>query len=230
MLLRSSCPPLHTAAFIGSPTCAQVIRTLLDGAADPNRRAPDSSELLPGGVPLRFVLLSGRRVLRHAPAQHSAEPIVLRPRVVVYTVEIASMLLDARADPNGGSSGDASAVPPLHLALTTEHGRLHEIVSLLLRSRADPETHDSFGRTALLAAAGANERLDNVRLLLEARAHMDAVDPEGNSALHFASMQRNFGIMALLQERGCEARPNNLGQLPIDVQGEEDDMDFDLFG
>merc|ERR1712008_271528 len=132
---------------------------------------------------------------------------------------------------HGVSAGDALAAPPLHLALTTERGRLHEAAALLLRSRADPEIRDSFGRTALLAAAGADERLDSINLLLQARAHLDAVDPEGNSALHFASMQRNFGIMALLQQRGCEPIQNHAGQMPIDVQGEEEeDMDFDLFG
>ena len=97
----------------------------------------------------------------------------------------------------GGKHGD----PPLHKAARNGH---YELVKLLLTYRADPETLDGNGRTALQQASDRG-REDVVILLLENGADPNSKDRRsGFTALHAAAQNGRYRIAEILLEKGAD--------------------------
>lgn len=79
-----------------------------------------------------------------------------------------------------------------------------ETASLLLEHRADPNTPNSTGMTALMTSAKANAA-DAVRLLVKHGAALDTIHPQhGGTALHFAAVQGSMKAVRALLELGCD--------------------------
>jgi ankyrin repeat protein len=88
---------------------------------------------------------------------------------------------------------------------------------LLIELDADPEAPNADDSTPLLAAAGVgalgdgdeaagteDEALAAVRLLLDLGADVNAVDKNGETAMHGAAYQSRANLASLLAERGAD--------------------------
>jgi len=105
------------------------------------------------------------------------------------------------------------------------------LMRLLLKLGADPHTPNNAGTTPLLAAAGAgtnepaeeageeSEALEAVKLLLDLGADINAVDGNGDTAMHGAAYNISPMIVKLLAERGADPqvwkKPNKAGGTPL---------------
>jgi ankyrin repeat protein len=76
---------------------------------------------------------------------------------------------------------------------------LEAVVRLLIEAKADVDTKDNGGQTALMRAA-VNGHEEVVRLLIEAKADVDAKDPRGWTALMRAAVERHKAVVRLLIE------------------------------
>jgi ankyrin repeat protein len=93
------------------------------------------------------------------------------------------------------------------------------LMRLLFELGADPDTPNAENCTPLLAAAGVGaldnghesagteeEALETVRWLLEHRADVNAVDDNGETAMHGAAYQGRSKLVRFLAERGADIR------------------------
>lgn len=103
-----------------------------------------------------------------------------------------------------------------------------EMMRLLLDHGADPSITTELGRTALMVAAGidmwyidedsgANEdAVEAVKVALDAGADVNAIDDDGDSALHGAAFRGSNEIVQLLVSRGAKLDVKNyLGFTPL---------------
>jgi uncharacterized protein len=105
---------------------------------------------------------------------------------------------------------------------------------LLVELGADPQIPNADHCTALMAATGVGalgdgddtagteeEAIEAVRLLLELGADINAVDDNGETAMHGAAYQSRFQLVALLAEQGAEVeiwnRENKWGWTPLAI-------------
>ncbi|CAE7318833.1 ANKRD36C [Symbiodinium sp. KB8] len=101
----------------------------------------------------------------------------LRAAVQARSVEMARLLVEARANPN---ETDAKGVCVLH---TASFDGLADVCRTLLQARADANAADQHGQTALFFSP-----LSSVcDVLLEHKANVNALNQKGQSALHLAS-------------------------------------------
>jgi len=158
--------------------------------------------------------------------------------------EVATRLLEARADPNAATADGAT---PLHLAGGA--GRLH-VVSRLLDAGADParaqpdgvtplsraivgrhadvatlliqrgaplEARGPLGFTPLLQAVHGG-LVEVARALLDRGASIDGRAEDGRTALHIALLGRQSELVQLLLERGADPRVRDKdGETPLHV-------------
>jgi len=105
--------------------------------------------------------------------------------------DIAMLLLEAGADPNGQ---DASLRTPLHLAV--ERGNLI-LVTALLKAGARPDLRDKTGWTPLHHAAAKN-RTEIARALLDGGANPMTLSELGGTPLHEAAASAGPELVQLL--------------------------------
>ncbi len=99
---------------------------------------------------------------------------------------------------------------------------------MLVAAGADPAVTTDDGVTLLMSAAGIDYRqgpreklepqvLEAVRLALAWGADVDAVDAEGNTALHGAAIRGANSTVRLLLEEGAQIDARNTrGRMPLD--------------
>ena len=93
----------------------------------------------------------------------------------------------------------ASANDPAFLALALKHG-------------ADPDSLDVYGTKTVIFAALLNWRNENVRLLVEAGADLEATNGNGAGPLLFAVDTNNYEIACYLLDEGADpSRENKWG-------------------
>ncbi|KAE9029606.1 hypothetical protein PF005_g1645 [Phytophthora fragariae] len=90
---------------------------------------------------------------------------------------------------------------PLMLALAQQPPSFEEIFQALLKGKPDLTVQDSSGQTVLHLAA-EYEEVESLKLLLRAKAKVDAVDNKKMMALHVAVGKGNLEIVQLLIETG----------------------------
>lgn len=97
-------------------------------------------------------------------------------------------------------------------------GRLHIVKYLISSEQASVNMKDENDIPALQIAIRKG-RLEIAHHLLQRKGiNLDAIDADGNSALHDAALYDCFGIMKLLIEKGCDVMlQNNMCELPIDL-------------
>ncbi len=121
----------------------------------------------------------------------------------------------------------AGATPFLLAADRADTGLMRELLEL----GADPQLPNSNGTTPLLAAAGVgttspdeeggdeSEALEAVNMLLDLGADINAVDNNGDTAMHGAAYNAYPLVAKLLAKRGADPEvwkvPNNVGGTPL---------------
>lgn len=95
----------------------------------------------------------------------------------------------------------------------------HDIVKILLKCGANPNSRDSAGSTPLIRAV-ANSRVVVVDYLLNHGCDIDvnAASLDGNTALHLACMEANLTCAIILMKYGANlnAEKNQDGKSPLD--------------
>ncbi|KAF3927190.1 Ankyrin-3 [Dactylellina cionopaga] len=115
---------------------------------------------------------------------------------------IARLLLENGADINAKNEYDWTA---LHWAASSDSDENKEIIALLLETGINLDEKAYDGMTALQMAA-RNGKLMVARLLVEARADINAQDDKGSTAMHHAILSENGteAVLRLLLEKGAD--------------------------
>ena len=92
---------------------------------------------------------------------------------------------------------------PLYQAASLGNG--NAVLQLLLANGADPNIAMANGRTPLMAAANRGD-VEAMRLLIEAKAQVDAQNGRGETALMLAAGHGNPDVVRFLLERGTDVR------------------------
>lgn len=201
---------------------------LVDAGADPNDlrtgfaplhmlagvRKPDSSDISDGAPAVGVGRLSSLEFVRE---------IVKRGANVNLRLAAGT-----RRQPNTSSRiGSDGATPFLFAADRSDV----PLMRVLLELGADPQRPNSNNTTPLLAAAGVgtgepleeageeSEALEVVKMLLDRGSDINAVDNNGDSAMHGAAYNTYPLVVKLLAERGADPKvwnkPNKLGATPL---------------
>ena len=97
-----------------------------------------------------------------------------------------------------------------------------EIVSRLIKARADLNIQSTFGNTALHWAA-FNEHNDVTCTLLKAGADLNIQNKDGKTVLHWAAERGNQEFVSKLVQAGADPDlQNNEGKTPIQVAPNEE--------
>jgi uncharacterized protein len=145
----------------------------------------------------------------------------------------------AKGVSNRGILSRPGATPFVAAASTADVPLLQK----LLDAGADPQLTNAQGSTPLLAAAGVGvgapeeapgtepEVLETVALLLKLGADVNAVDKDGETAMHGAAYRNHPKVVQLLAERGARIevwnRPNKTGLTPLVIaEGHRPGLNF----
>lgn len=196
--------PLQEAARYGH---ADLVRLLIDEAADVNNTGSDGSalQIAAGRGHSRVVQtlleygadpnldVQGEGMGYRSINPHSGS--ALHRAAAIGNSSVVKMLLEFKADPN---IRDYSKGTALHQAVIKGH---EEVCDILLTSGADVDLSDSSGRTALQQAA-AYGQASIAQLLIKHGADVNAQDFCGGVALQRAATNGDLAITRLLLIHG----------------------------
>ena len=136
----------------------------------------------------------------------------------------------ARRLPVGSSGLNFTGATPFFLAARTAD---LELMRVLLAAGADPHTPTAAGTTPLMVAAGVGsslpgeepgteaEALEAVKLTLELGDDVNAVDANGDTAMHGAAYKHLPAVVRFLGAAGAKSdvwnRPNKAGHTPLQI-------------
>ena len=169
---------------------------------------------------------------RRPPIQHGLPPAVETGNM--SSLELAEMLLQYGADPNARmtrepADGARSVLNRIGSTPFLQAAKLADVpyMRLLVEYGADPSIATEEGATPLMAAAGVgiwqvgesagtnDEAFEAVRLSYELGNNVNAVDVNGDTALHGAAHRGSNDIVKFLAEKGARLDiPNKLGWTP----------------
>jgi ankyrin repeat protein len=198
----------------------ELAADLLDRGADPNAAGP-------GWTALHQVAWT-----RRPPIQHGLPPAVQTGKMDSLT--LAKKLLDKGANPNARmtrepADGARNVLNRIGSTPFLQAAKLADIpyMKLLLEHKADPTITTLDGATPLMAASGVGiwhtgesagknaEALDAAKLLVELGADVNAVDGNGDTALHGAAYRGAKEIAQLLIDHGAKINVvNKIGWTP----------------
>ncbi|MCI0738289.1 MAG: ankyrin repeat domain-containing protein [Gemmataceae bacterium] len=148
-------------------------------------------------------------------------------------------LAQKKGVPGRGILSRVGATPLIAAASTSDVA----LVRTLIELGADPELPNAQGATPLLAAAGVGvgapeeaagsepEALEVVTLLLKLGADVNAVDKNGENAMHGAAYRNHPKVVELLANKGAKIevwyRPNKTGLTPLVIaEGHRPGLNF----
>jgi ankyrin repeat protein len=214
--------PTGTSALVIAITNAhfELASLLLDSGADPNATGQG------------WTALHQLAWTRRPPIQHGLPPAVATGNM--SSLELAEKLLQYGADPDARMTKEPAdgarnilnrigSTPFLQAAKLADLPYMH----LLIGYGADPSITTAEGVTALMSAAGVgiwqvgesaganDEAFEAVRLCYELGNDVNAVDANGDTALHGAAHRGSNEIVKFLVEKGARLNVvNTLGWTP----------------
>ena len=212
--LRPGATPLHVAVENGAYEMAAY---LLELGADPNAASPV------GYTPLHAII-NARRV---PPGDADPPPAT---KGEMNSLEFVRALAKHGSDLDARMSGSALiilgiAIPgPITLLAAAQTSDL-DLMKLLVELGANPLLKDNTGKT-LLMVAGARmgserEVVEAMKLALSFGVDIDAVDNNGETAMHSAAYRDRVEPIKLLAEKGADIeiwnRPNRDGSTPLAI-------------
>lgn len=203
----------------------QLAAFLLEAGADPNAMSP-------GYTPLHMI----SNVRKPGGGDNNPTP---RGSGGMTSVQIVTRLVEHGADVNarmtrrvnfGLTSLNTTGATPFLLAARTGDA---ELMRLLASLGADPKIPTADGATPLIVAAGLgtrspgedagteNEVLEAVKVALELGNDINAVDRNGETAMHGAAYKNLPAVVELLASRGADPavwnRKNKQGWTPLTI-------------
>ncbi len=115
-------------------------------------------------------------------------------------------LLENGADPNiraQTNPEDESTISPIELAAIAEDC---EYLRLLLKHGANPNTALSYGDRTVIGGAVMNNRMGNVRILIEAGADLNHQDISGSTVMITAAGINKFDMVYLFLQKGADPK------------------------
>ena len=220
--IRSGTTPLDLAVANGH---FQLASELLDAGADPN-----SSRL--GYTALHMIVY----VRRPGIGDNDPGP---EGSGTMSSLDFAKKLVAKGADVNARITRrvnltntrfhDIGATPYLQAAITADA----EYMKLLVELGADPSLKNAEGSTALMTAAGLGTRspgedagteeevIEAMQVALDHGADINAVDANGETAMHGAAYKNLPGAVKFLADKGARIdvwnRPNKFGWTPLTI-------------
>ena len=198
----------------------ELAAMLLDRGANPNADAQ-------GWTPLHQLAWT-----RRPPIQHGLPPAV--PTGNMSSLELAKQLLAKGANPNARmtrepSDGARNVLNRIGSTAFLQAAKVGDVefMRVLLAHGADPSITTEEGATALMAAAGVGiwqvgesagsneETFEAVKLCYELGNDVNAIDVNGDTALHGAAHRGSNDMVKFLVEKGAKMDvPNKLGWTP----------------
>lgn len=198
----------------------ELAAALIDRGADPNADGPG------------WTALHQLAWTRRPPIQHGLPPPVHTGRMDSLT--LARKLLERGANPNARmtkepSDGARNILNRLGSTPFLQAAKLADIpyMKLLLEFKADPSMTTVEGATPLMAAAGVGiwhtgesagtneEAFEAAKLCVELGNDVNAVDANGDTALHGAALRGSREIIRLLADKGAKLNVvNKIGWTP----------------
>jgi ankyrin repeat protein len=193
--------PLITAAMKGQLVVAKY---LLDHGADVNGFSGNH-----GYVPLIAAAENGHKAMVELLLARGADVSGrgLNPFYLAVSkgyLGVAEVLLANKADVNAPSGTDGNRMRPVHVA--ARDGRM-DLLQLLIQHGADVNA-SAPGWTPLGLAANS-DNTNAVKILLDAKADIEAKNGNGNTALHEAAKTDDAGLISLLLQAGATVDATN---------------------
>ncbi|HXA51200.1 MAG TPA: ankyrin repeat domain-containing protein [Candidatus Acidoferrum sp.] len=176
-----------------------LYRRLVDSGWDVNTLGPDHQNALFSAVIFRD-LESMRFLLQHG---SKVTDQTLEFAALSENIEILRLIVRAAQIKLTGERGQA-------ILGQAARSRQTDLVQFLLDSGADVNSRGPGEGLTPLASAVNNGAFENARLLLRKGANADARDHSGRTALWYAAVSENSGLITLLLEHGADvnARDN----------------------
>ncbi len=203
----------------------ELAAMLLERGADPNAAGP-------GWTPLHTVSWVRKPgVGSNDPAPEGSgntDSLEIVRKLVAHGADVNFRMTSATS-PGKHSLDTVGATPFLTAARTADS----ELMRLLHKLGADPAIPTAKGTTPLMVAAGvgvrapdedagtAEEVVEAVKLALELGGDPNAIDDDGNTAMHGAAYKHAAGAVRILVEAGARIeawnRKNELGWTPLRI-------------
>jgi len=137
--------------------------------------------------------------------------------ILHYAVEYGSthsvrLLLEHNADPNTIFDGNKEGYTSLHYAV-----RFHRKTKLLLEHNADPNAESFYGNTPLHTCCEYDGKIENIKLLLDYGANINATNSKRKICLHFAAVKNHERMKVLLSYNPEINSLDYKGQTPLHI-------------
>ncbi|MGC3960253.1 MAG: ankyrin repeat domain-containing protein [Verrucomicrobiota bacterium] len=195
---------LHVAAANGSTNVAAL---LIAAGADVN--AAGAEDQTGGATPLHLAVTGGHRDMVKLLLEKGANPNIaavvgspgrtpLIQAAYGKDAELIALLLKAKADPNAMDAQGNFALLNAVLARNAETTRV------LLTGGADPDMLNPNRYPLLMLAVTDAANKEVAQALIEAKANVNALDPNGRTPLHWAAAGNRTELVELLVKAGAD--------------------------
>uniref|UniRef100_A0A0G4GPB4 Uncharacterized protein n=1 Tax=Chromera velia CCMP2878 TaxID=1169474 RepID=A0A0G4GPB4_9ALVE len=190
-----------------------VVRVLTEAGADPNKSARDGEYTalllasMAGHSKVVEILISAGANMEACDGHYGSTPLIWASDI--GNVEVVRILIEGKADPNAQCGIGQTA-----LIKASENGHTEVVRAILTASEdVDVDACDPDGTRALMLAAGIGYT-DIVKLLVEAKANLHAVDAYRKTALARACDRGHDAVAEILRGAAASAAASSVLPAP----------------